>query len=187
MILETAGLSFLGLGVQDGVSWGLMLAESTQEVPAGHFANFAAASGMLFALLMGFNLLADALQDLIRYAPAALARLMRELARERSFLERIVNGDTAWEVGYYKVRSKRPDQEPRIFYGKFHVLLRKIDGRVCALGISGILSCWDAGDGRPLWRKEFASELDAKKAASTDAWSALYQSLFASAEFRYVR
>jgi peptide/nickel transport system permease protein len=56
-------LSFLGLGVQDGVSWGLMLAESTQEVLAGHFNNFVAASVMLFALLMGFNLLADALQD----------------------------------------------------------------------------------------------------------------------------
>jgi len=56
-------LSFLGLGVQHGVSWGLMLAESTQEVLAGHFANFLAASLMLFALLMGFNLLADALQD----------------------------------------------------------------------------------------------------------------------------
>jgi peptide/nickel transport system permease protein len=56
-------LSFLGLGLHDGVSWGLMLAESTQEVLAGHFNNFLAASMMLFALLMGFNLLADALQD----------------------------------------------------------------------------------------------------------------------------
>ena len=56
-------LSFLGLGVQDGVSWGLMLAESTQEVLAGHFNNFLAASTMLFALLMGFNLLSDAFQD----------------------------------------------------------------------------------------------------------------------------
>ncbi|MCW8871172.1 MAG: ABC transporter permease [Xanthomonadales bacterium] len=56
-------LSFLGLGVQHGVSWGLMLAESTQEVLAGHFNNFLAASLMLFALLMGFNLLVDALQD----------------------------------------------------------------------------------------------------------------------------
>lgn len=56
-------LSFLGLGIHDGVSWGLMLAESTQEVLAGHFNNFLAASLMLFALLMGFNLMADALQD----------------------------------------------------------------------------------------------------------------------------
>ena len=56
-------LSFLGIGVQDGVSWGLMLAESTQEVLAGHFANFIVASAMLFLLVLGFNLLADAMQD----------------------------------------------------------------------------------------------------------------------------
>jgi peptide/nickel transport system permease protein len=56
-------LSFLGLGVQDGVSWGLMLAESTQEVLAGHFNNFLAATALLFALLLGFNLLMDAFQD----------------------------------------------------------------------------------------------------------------------------
>lgn len=56
-------LSFLGLGIQDGVSWGLMLAESSQEVLAGHFGNFVAASVALFILLLGFNLLADALQD----------------------------------------------------------------------------------------------------------------------------
>ena len=56
-------LSFLGLGIQDGVSWGLMLAESSQEVLAGHFGNFIAAGTALFLLLMGFNLLADALQD----------------------------------------------------------------------------------------------------------------------------
>ena len=56
-------LSFLGLGIKDGVSWGLMLAESSQEVLAGHFGNFIAAGASLFLLLMGFNLLADALQD----------------------------------------------------------------------------------------------------------------------------
>ena len=56
-------LSFLGLGVHDGVSWGLMLAESTQEVLAGNFNNFLAASLMLFFLLLGFNLLTDSLQE----------------------------------------------------------------------------------------------------------------------------
>ncbi len=65
-------LSFLGLGVQDSVSWGLMLAESTQEVLAGHFNNFLAASLMLFLLLLGFNLLADALQDAFDPRQAAL-------------------------------------------------------------------------------------------------------------------
>lgn len=56
-------LSFLGIGAQEGVSWGLMLAESTQDVLAGHFGNFLAASLLLFLLLLGLNLLADALQD----------------------------------------------------------------------------------------------------------------------------
>ena len=56
-------LSFLGLGVQDGVSWGLMIAESTTEVIAGHYWNFIAASSFMFALVMGFNLFADGLQD----------------------------------------------------------------------------------------------------------------------------
>jgi peptide/nickel transport system permease protein len=65
-------LSFLGLGVQNGVSWGLMLAESTQEVLAGHFNNFIAASLMLFLLLMGFNLLTDAIQDATDPKQAAL-------------------------------------------------------------------------------------------------------------------
>ena len=56
-------LSFLGIGVQDGVSWGLMLAESTQEVLAGQFNNFIAASSMLVGLVLAVNLLSDALQD----------------------------------------------------------------------------------------------------------------------------
>ena len=64
-------LSFLGLGIQDGVSWGLMLAESSQEVLAGHFGNFVAAGLALFILLMGFNLLADALQDALDTRRAA--------------------------------------------------------------------------------------------------------------------
>ena len=56
-------LSFLGLGVVDGVSWGLMIAESTQEVQAGHFSNFLTASACLFVLVMAFNMFSDALQD----------------------------------------------------------------------------------------------------------------------------
>lgn len=56
-------LSFLGLGVQDGVSWGLMIAESTQEVLAGQFMNFIVASSLMFVLVMAFNLFSDGLQD----------------------------------------------------------------------------------------------------------------------------
>ena len=56
-------LSFLGLGVQDGVSWGLMISESTFEVLAGFFNNFIVASVFMFGLVMAFNLFSDSLQD----------------------------------------------------------------------------------------------------------------------------
>ena len=56
-------LSFLGLGVKDGVSWGLMISESTTEVLAGFFNNFLAASIFMFVLVMAFNMFSDALQD----------------------------------------------------------------------------------------------------------------------------
>jgi peptide/nickel transport system permease protein len=56
-------LSFLGLGVKDGMSWGLMISESTLEFLAGHFNNLIAASGLMFGLVFAFNMFADALQD----------------------------------------------------------------------------------------------------------------------------
>jgi len=56
-------LSFLGLAAADTISWGMMIAESTGEVLAGHYMNFIVASGLLFALVTGFNLLADGVQD----------------------------------------------------------------------------------------------------------------------------
>ena len=56
-------LSFLGLGIKDGVSWGRMIADSTQEVAAGHFNNFIWASVFMFGLVMAFNMFSDALQD----------------------------------------------------------------------------------------------------------------------------
>jgi ABC-type dipeptide/oligopeptide/nickel transport system permease subunit len=56
-------LSFLGLGIKDGMSWGLMIDESTKEVLAGFYNNFLAASLLMFGLVMAFNTVADALQD----------------------------------------------------------------------------------------------------------------------------
>lgn len=56
-------LTFLGLGVKDGVSWGTMLSESTNDVLRGHFGNFLGASGFLFVLVIAFNMFADAMQD----------------------------------------------------------------------------------------------------------------------------
>ncbi len=56
-------LSFLGIGIRDGMSWGLMIDESTKEVLAGFYNNFLAASLLMFGLVMAFNAVADALQD----------------------------------------------------------------------------------------------------------------------------
>ncbi|MCF6288793.1 MAG: ABC transporter permease [Proteobacteria bacterium] len=56
-------LSFLGLGVKDGVSWGLMISESTQDVLAGHFNNFVSSSVFLFILVIAFNMFSDSMQD----------------------------------------------------------------------------------------------------------------------------
>jgi len=56
-------LSFLGLGIKDSISWGLMISEATGEISAGHFCNFFAASGLLFVLVLAFNMFSDSLQD----------------------------------------------------------------------------------------------------------------------------
>ncbi len=56
-------LSFLGLGVKEGTSWGIIIAESTNEVTAGFFNNFLSASIFLFVLVIAFNIFSDALQD----------------------------------------------------------------------------------------------------------------------------
>lgn len=64
-------LSFLGIGVKQGVSWGVMIQASTQEVTGGHYANFLSASAALFVLVMAFNLFSDALQDALD--PKAIA------------------------------------------------------------------------------------------------------------------
>lgn len=56
-------LSFLGIGIRDGMSWGLMIDESTKEVLSGFYNNFLAASLLMFGLVMAFNAVADALQD----------------------------------------------------------------------------------------------------------------------------
>ncbi|MFK7827343.1 MAG: ABC transporter permease [Oligoflexales bacterium] len=62
-IKTEAILSFLGLGVKEGISWGVMLSEASAEVVAGRYHNFIAASFFMFGLVMAFNQLSDALQD----------------------------------------------------------------------------------------------------------------------------
>ena len=56
-------LSFLGLGVKAGPSWGRMIGEATQEVINGNFWQIGAATLLMFVLVLAFNILSDALQD----------------------------------------------------------------------------------------------------------------------------
>lgn len=56
-------LSFLGLGVKVGPSWGRMIQESTPEVINGFFWQIGWATLLMFVLVLAFNIVADALQD----------------------------------------------------------------------------------------------------------------------------
>lgn len=56
-------LSFLGIGVKDGISWGLMISESTQDIQSGFFNNFIASSLFMFVLVIAFNMFSDSMQD----------------------------------------------------------------------------------------------------------------------------
>lgn len=56
-------LSYLGLGVRSGPSWGIMISQSGQEVVNGFFWQIGTATAFMFVLVLAFNLLSDALQD----------------------------------------------------------------------------------------------------------------------------
>jgi peptide/nickel transport system permease protein len=56
-------LSFLGLGVKNEPSWGVMINQSRQEVISGFMWQIGAATFFMFILVLAFNVLSDALQD----------------------------------------------------------------------------------------------------------------------------
>ncbi len=56
-------LSFLGLGVKEGPSWGIMISHSKHEVVNGFFWQIASATAFMFVLVLAFNIVSDALQD----------------------------------------------------------------------------------------------------------------------------
>lgn len=62
-IKTEALLSFLGIGTGAELSWGYMLAQAAEELPAGHWQNFVAATGALTGLVLATGLLADELQQ----------------------------------------------------------------------------------------------------------------------------
>lgn len=56
-------LTFLGLGLKDGASWGIMIDQSKAEVVSGFFWQIGAATFFMFVLVLAFNIFTDALQD----------------------------------------------------------------------------------------------------------------------------
>lgn len=58
-------LSFLGLGVKKGPSWGIMINQSGQEVINGFYWQIGTATVFMFGLVLAFNILSDALQDIL--------------------------------------------------------------------------------------------------------------------------
>lgn len=55
--------SYLGLGAQNFPSWGMMISDGQQRLWAGVWWELAAATGMLFILVLALNVLGDALRD----------------------------------------------------------------------------------------------------------------------------
>ena len=53
----------------------------------------------------------------------------RKHSIELRFIQRIAGNDRAFEVGYYKTTSIQANGEARSFFGKFHVLMRKENGK----------------------------------------------------------
>jgi peptide/nickel transport system permease protein len=56
-------LTFLGLGVKNEPSWGIMISQAKQEVVNGFFWQIGAATVAMFGLVLAFNIFTDALQD----------------------------------------------------------------------------------------------------------------------------
>jgi ketosteroid isomerase-like protein len=51
-----------------------------------------------------------------------------ERSLEIRFIDRLVEGAIAYEVGYYRVSLAKPGSSPQVLYGMFHTTLKRIDG-----------------------------------------------------------
>jgi peptide/nickel transport system permease protein len=64
LVMSEAVLTYIGIGVEPGTgSWGRMIMMADRELANGIWWNLAGASAFLFALVLAFNLFADALRD----------------------------------------------------------------------------------------------------------------------------
>lgn len=65
-ILDTAGLSFVGLGVKPPeAEWGSMISEGVRYVASGQWWNSFFPGAAIFIAILGFNLFADGLRDIL--------------------------------------------------------------------------------------------------------------------------
>lgn len=64
---------------------------------------------------------------------------------------RTYKGDIGYEVGFYRVIYEEEGKDDRMSYGRFHVVLKKIDGKW------KIAQDWDSGtfNGRPIGPEDF--------------------------------
>ncbi|MDP2540056.1 hypothetical protein CSC81_06295 [Tenacibaculum discolor] len=69
------------------------------------------------------------------------------------FNQRTYKESTGYEVGYYRVIYTEKDKEPRIVYGRFHVVLNKKNG------VWLISQDWDTDtiNGEPITKEDFES------------------------------
>ena len=58
-------VSYLGFGVQNAPSWGVMISDGQEQLWRGIWWELAAATGFLFVLVLVLNLLGDALRDIL--------------------------------------------------------------------------------------------------------------------------
>ncbi len=56
-------LTFLGVGIQDGASWGTMIADATGELVNGVWWPLASVTVAMFAIIYALNAAGDALRD----------------------------------------------------------------------------------------------------------------------------
>ncbi len=82
--------------------------------------------------------------------------LTRKEDREVVSCLRMDTGQVAWQQSYPAPYQMNPAATS---HGKWPKSTPAVhQGRLCTLGISGILSCFDAATGKLLWRKDFSGE-----------------------------
>ena len=92
-----------------------------------------------------------------RFKRSNLTRFQQNLARGDTieldfwFDSRHTNPTVSYDVGFYRVRVTPESGDPDNFYGQFHIVLRKIDGRW------KIVQDWDTASigGRPITAEDF--------------------------------